>query len=301
MSNQTLLDWAYPSSERMSSDVRQNWVAYSQGCNIATDCYCFHVSGDMSRSMNQGEGRRACAKASTIGRCDSHTKEMCNCLHGNPCLFSDMRPTKILAVIAAARAAGVTHIVEEGRFGGLSASMYALHGFDVTSIEFLPLDGAAAGLAQEAPQVKLLTGDGSVLVPRLLSQLSDAEAARTAVIFDGEKREVAYQTYVKIRSKVAFAVFDDTNILSPGTRIPFNHMLMKLNETCWSTKDDLFHDFVKREAPAIDAQLRPLRQVKNAQDWWGGIHNLQDFHFTIVRGGAWRDRPNGDPAFGGGG
>ena len=34
-------------------------------------------------------------------------------------------------MITAARLAGVTHIIEEGRYGGLSALMYALHGFKV--------------------------------------------------------------------------------------------------------------------------------------------------------------------------
>ena len=52
-----------------------------------------------------------------------HVKPSCTCLRGDNCLFSDMRPTKILAAITAARAAGVTHIIEEGRYGGLSAYM----------------------------------------------------------------------------------------------------------------------------------------------------------------------------------
>ena len=48
---------------------------------------------------------------------------------GVPCLFSDMRPLKILSIITAAREAGVRHIIEEGRFGGLSALIYSHHGF----------------------------------------------------------------------------------------------------------------------------------------------------------------------------
>ena len=56
-----------------------------------------------------------------------------------PCLFGDMRPAKLLAIIAACRAAGVTHIIEQGRYGGLSAYLYRLHGFKVTSVELLPL------------------------------------------------------------------------------------------------------------------------------------------------------------------
>jgi hypothetical protein len=128
------------------------------------------------------------------------------------CLFSDMRPTKILAAIVAARLAGVTHIIEEGRFGGLSSYMLNLHGFQVTSIEYLPLDGTTNSLRALAPQIRLLTGDGSELLERLLRNISPEQARRTMVIFDGEKRFAAWKTYQKIRDKVAIAILDDTNI-----------------------------------------------------------------------------------------
>jgi hypothetical protein len=120
-----------------------------------------------------------------------------------------MRPTKLLGVITAARAAGVTHLIEEGRFGGLSALMYSLHGFQVTSIEFLPLTGPSATLRQHS--VRLLDGDGRELLPRLTGD-SQLDPARTAVIFDGEKRFGAWETWKKIRHRVAFGVFDDTNL-----------------------------------------------------------------------------------------
>jgi hypothetical protein len=37
-----------------------------------------------------------------------------------------------------------------------------------------------------------LDGDGSVLVPQLIRNMSKHDAARTLVIFDGEKRQAAY-------------------------------------------------------------------------------------------------------------
>ena len=179
--NQTLLDWVYPSQAALTKDFRRNWVPFTDGCAVATDCYCHHVEGDMSRAVNPN-GWKKCAHLSSIGSCHPEGKA-CNCLHGRqrntPCLFSDMRPTKILAAITVARAAGITHIIEEGRYGGLSALMYALHGFDVTSIEFLPLMGATIALQQLAPQVRLLDGDGSKLLPQLVGTLSPAAAART--------------------------------------------------------------------------------------------------------------------------
>ena len=49
------------------------------------------------------------------------------------CLFSDMKPSKILAVISAARALNVSHVIECGRFGGMSALIYAELGLFATS------------------------------------------------------------------------------------------------------------------------------------------------------------------------
>ena len=69
---------------------------------------------------------------------------------GSSCLFGHMSPAKIFFMITAARAAGVTHIVEEGREGGLTAYLYAMHGFRVTSVEYLPLDTVSRALLQQA-------------------------------------------------------------------------------------------------------------------------------------------------------
>ena len=153
----------------------------------------------------------------------------------------------------------MTHIVEEGRFGGLSAYMYALHGFDVTSIEFLPLESVKSpipssppsspiymshltlpprarrvshapshvivssqvsnALRKMAPRVKLLTGDGSQLVPEVLNRLAPDERERTMVIFDGEKRFRAWSTWEKVRDKAAMAIFDDSNIGKEGKQV----------------------------------------------------------------------------------
>jgi len=64
----------------------------------------------------------------------------CSCLVSKTlsggCLFSDMRPLKLLAVMSLARSLGVSHIIEEGRYGGYSSFVYATHGFKVSSIEF---------------------------------------------------------------------------------------------------------------------------------------------------------------------
>lgn len=283
--NDTLLQYLFPTTETLHPfSARRNWVPYTHGCNVATDCFCAHVAGEMSRALNPTPSTCFKAGASPTSKsCDGR----CNCLVGQLCLFSDMRPAKILAVIVAARAAGVTHIIEEGRFGGLSAFMYWLHGFRVTSVEFLPLSGPTETLRKLAPDVALLDGDGSVLLPQLLGSLTPGQAAKTAVIFDGEKRFIAYNTYKKVRNQVAFAVFDDTNIGAEGP-VFVNHI--KRNERdSFDTRDKAFAQYLDKERVAL-TQLRGLKNVSNRQTWWGGVHQLERFHFTIVRGGAWPAR-----------
>ena len=138
---------------------------------------------------------------------------------GDGCIFGDMRPIKILAVVALARKLGVTHIVEEGRYGGLTAYMYSRLGFKVTSIEYVPLDDVTDSLKKLAPEMRLLDGDGHVLTPHAVSQADPGE--RIAVIFDGTKRHDAYDTsWLKVKSNVVFAVFDDTNV---GEPFPYVH------------------------------------------------------------------------------
>mmetsp|Transcript_12284 Transcript_12284/g.32136 ORF Transcript_12284/g.32136 Transcript_12284/m.32136 type:complete len:441 (-) Transcript_12284:353-1675(-) len=311
--NATVLRYVYPSMEQLTRDVYSNWVPATEGCDIKFDCWCYHVRGDMSSAINPDGWKRCAHLAEVEAQCNEH-ENTCRCFSGNRCLFSDMRPTKILAVLTAARLAGIEHIIEEGRFGGLSAFMYALHGFRVTSVEFLPLDGPTTALREMAPGVRRLDGDGSVLLPQLVGNLTRAEAARTMVIFDGEKRTAAYlKTYTKIRHKVALAVFDDTN-LSDGPN--FKRMLAQNGHVFFDTLDREYAKFIRREAapltliqhlslPAAQAMRvqragvasLPTRRdippapVETQQKWFGGVDKLQRFHFTIVRGDAWAGPP----------
>lgn len=298
--NLTLIDYCYPDLVDISGDPTKHWSPTTPDCSVATDCYCFHVAGDMSRAKNP-DGLKRCMTGKPSGKAaqgdstsisfindctDSDEKDvLCNCLHpekeGGICMFSDMRPSKIFSAITAARLAGVTHIIEEGRFGGLSAFMYDLHGFRVTSLEFLPLDGSTNGLRALAPGVKLIDGDGSILLPELLEDISPAEAASTMVIFDGEKRFGAYQTFQKIRSKVALAIFDDTNIVD-GPK--FMKMLTERNEIVWDTTNKNFSTYIDQEAAAL-TQLKPLADIQGR--WYGGVNMLEKFHFAIVKGDAW--------------
>eukprot|EP00966_Prymnesium_polylepis_P204812 4744552-Prymnesium_polylepis.2 len=51
----------------------------------------------------------------------------------------------------------------------------SVHGFDVTSVEYLPEDDVQAALAQLAPAVKLVTGDGSSIIPALVAAMSEEQ------------------------------------------------------------------------------------------------------------------------------
>lgn len=291
-SNETLLRYALPRASTIVNDVQRNWVLHTATCEVATDCYCYHVQGDMSRKHNPNGWQRCAPKFVTMNCSDEALQaaglkrfgggKNCCCLRGPLCMFTDMRPIKILAAIAVARAAGVTRIVEEGRFGALSTFMYALHGFEVVSIEFLPLSGPTDGLQQLAPQIKRLDGDGRVLLPRVLKK---SEAHRTMVIFDGEKREYAWETFDKLRDRMAVAIFDDSNEKTNG--IFFNKWLTKKGETWWWTRDTRFVNLVQtKEAPALHL-AKPL-QERHECKWHGGVHQLNKFDFTIVRAGAWK-------------
>eukprot|EP00913_Durusdinium_trenchii_P003907 g3616.t1 len=106
-----------------------------------------------------------------------------------------MRPAKLLAAIALMRKLKITHVVEDGRYGGLSALIYALHGFHVTSIEFLPLGHVSAALGSHG-NVHLVDGDSRQKVVEVIEELQTSNAA-VAVIFDGLKRFEAYEVYQK--------------------------------------------------------------------------------------------------------
>lgn len=304
--NASLLDYIYPTKDQMTNDIHKNWVPFTAGCSLMNDCYCFHVAGDMSKSRNPHGWEKCMDRGgpthhqNQIAKCKMTTRD-CSCLSGDACLFGDMRPAKTHAVITAARAAGVTHIIEEGRFGGLSTYLYALHGFKVTSVEFLPLDGPTEELRKMSGDIELLHGDGSILLPNLVNGLNRSEAAKTMVIFDGEKRFGAWETFSKLRQNVALAIFDDTQdedghhfmkmlktrgkvYLDRGTHRDGKSYQKEENEVYWDTHDEGWKQYIKKESVPVE-MIQPLRQARHKIQ--GGMTDLQNMHFAIVKGGAW--------------
>ena len=314
-SNSTLLSYLYGNAD---GDVQNGWRAMTAGCRIEPlGCYCFHVAGSMVKAANP-HGLKRCAPKDRLMDCSDpaagpfyiKARRNCSCFAqapppASPCLFGDMRPAKLLAIIAACRAARVTHIIEQGRYGGLSAYVYALHGFKVTSIELLPLSEVSAALRALAPDVALVDADGRASVLDLVARAPPSE--RLAVIFDGEKRQTAYETFSRVKARVALAVFDDTN-LDDGA---FPQLLRERGEDAWHTWDCAYMRRHNDRAPlaSLGETLRAAtssimskalrdgsaermrRQGLVSYDgrlvFHGGMEDLSRFHSSIVRGGAW--------------
>ena len=258
----------------------------------------------------------------------AQVNDSCSCLvplqpppQESTCLFSDMRPGKLLAVITACRRLGITHIIEEGRFGGLSALIYAIHGFKVTSIELLPIDFVGRSLKSAAPGVIQVEGDGAVLVPQLVAK-ARRNGERVAVIFDGEKRRAAYKTYEKVRDQIHLVVFDDSyhenfhRHLDRHEEVAWHTNLDRTYANKYGTKADItqlapFEQMLKRAAVKLKRQQPDLFRLKDpvTKKWIygaqqrlrrlvdkegrlvlppGGLQDMAHYHFVLVRGGAWK-------------
>ena len=135
-----------------------------------------------------------------------------------------------------------------------------------------------------APGIELITGDGKQEVARLVSAMDAASAARTMVIFDGEKRHGAFRTFELVRDRVALAIFDDSN-LGDGD---FTPQLARTGQVWWDTRnisDGLF----EREKPPLLRLVQKAMESGPANGEWtvGGLNGLEAFHFSVVAGCAW--------------
>ena len=232
-------------------DVTKHWAPQTEHCVHSDNCYCYHVKGSQDKTYNP-HGSDYCERLhDPKGRAEYRQLKISNCTkrelrlpckttctvgRDKPCLHTLMGPAKQLSLFAIARAAGITHVVEEGREGGLTAYMWWLHGFNTTSIEYLPQDEVTAALHLLSPSMSVLDGDGHTLVPRYIDSLPKRVAARTMVIFDGEKRGTAYRdTYLLIRDRIAVGVFDDSDVgvdLRRGKPAPF-HKILEEHREVW--------------------------------------------------------------------
>jgi hypothetical protein len=292
IANNTLVEYFFKPDGAYVPDVRVNWRLHTEHCQHSKNgCYCGHVLGSKVRALNRiAPGTVACEAISSpnlmkrkllrVPCSATFLAKGCPCVTGmgKPCLYSDMAPATTIAMISVARAAGVHHIIEEGREGGLSAFLYSLHGFKVTSVEYLPEEEVKQALTEMAPSITLLHGDGSKLIPQLVGEMTEHQAARTLVIFDGEKRIEAHKTYSKIRSKVALAAFDDSN--QPA----FRSFLDSKGEVWWETATGAGKAFDNASAPLIEIRNRVVSTLKDPDSF----KVQQGSATTFVVGGGWK-------------
>ena len=125
-SNSSLLSYLYP--REAPASLADGWRAILPGCSVErSSCWCFHVSGASMVKARNPQGLKRCVPKDRVMDCSvpaagvfyAKARRNCSCfaqkLRAPPCLFGDMRPAKLLAIIAACRAARVTHIIEQGR------------------------------------------------------------------------------------------------------------------------------------------------------------------------------------------
>ena len=249
--NTTLLNYFFPAEPPpQPPDVQQTWWVRTPKCVRSRSCWCVHVTGSRDKTVNPNpracewtKGNSLMTRSMNLGTCAYRgSRRNCTCTTGagEPCLSSNMNPGTVVSNIALAREGGVNHIIEEGREGGLTALMYWLHGFKVTSIEYSPIDEVSTALREMAPGVVQLDGDGRKLVPELVRNMSRREAAQTMIFFDGEKRTFAYDTYLKVKNRVGFAAFDDATD-------EFGQFMSNKGEIWWQVATEPLYDpMIKR-------------------------------------------------------
>ena len=298
--NHTLREYFLPPVGSYKDNLEKNWVPFSPQCKYSKRCHCSHVAGE-SASVDDNARPALCEHSKDVhsqqmAACNTvpKAKKNCECLtgQGDPCLYGHMSPYKLLLVVAAARAGGIDTIIEEGREGGLSAYMYARQGFNVISVEYLPLGMVKKGLTAIAPSIQQLEGDGAEIVPRLIRNMTTEQAARTLVIFDGEKRENAYKTYRKIRKHVAAAIFDDSQVAA-------GYFRKTLIEPSMETFVDTLDPSVDRLGDGVNVKQR-LKGLLDQMKKWGESSPLWNFEqrysaehiwasqFIVVQSGKWR-------------
>ena len=151
------------------------------------------------------------------------------------------------------------------------------------SIEHLPLGSVENAMSSMAPGIELATGDGKAEVIRLVRAMDPASAARTMVIFDGEKRHGAFATFQHVRAHVALAIFDDSN-LGDGD---FTPQLARSGQVWWDTRNISSALFEREKHPLQLVRTMALSDNTGGEWTVGGLQELEGFHFSIVTGCAW--------------
>ena len=112
----------------------------------------------------------------------------------------------------------------------------------------------------------------------------DDAAARTLIVFDGEKREQAHATYRKVKGRIAAAVFDDSNrAFRAGTIEPSKDPFV-------DTEGGQMHDRVGGRTMELSMLEKMDAWAKAPSRVWSRAHNyskahFEKSHFIIVQAG----------------
>lgn len=198
-----------------------------------------------------------------------------------PCLWGNMPYGKLVTIVLAMRAFGITHVIESGRMGGISALHYSRLGYNVTSVELIPVGEVEADLHALAPGIRTLNGDGMVLVPRALADIRAADpAARVAVILDGPKDEMAVRlaTSTRLRADASLVLFDDQAVRVEKWALPMAYSSHEAIRNVLPMKRDLALHLEPQSAIPVPPGSHEPSYYFNARDV-----------ITIALGQRWRD------------
>lgn len=307
LANASLLNYFYGHRPGDRMDLAQRYTLYEEGCEVHTECYCTHASTSMVKARNTDPAHTVFCFGGKewVHACSAGQLAMdCPCLEpragAQSCFMGQQSPRNLLGVIALARHKNITTVIEQGRYYGHSAFVYHVHGLNLISVELLPMQHTATALKRRAPAIKQLDGDGSSITVTLIKEMHEEikrGSKRVAVIFDGEKREVAYHnSYLKVKKDVVFAVFDDTHA-------PFRAFLADHGETVWYSNEPSYRNaFIKRDREAVralsDLPINPDQPAnthsvkgdcppRGCSTFGQRLFSLAEQEWTVVQGGRW--------------
>ena len=118
----------------------------------------------------------------------------------------------------------------------------------------------------------------------LLNIFGEIVAVPSAAVFSTVLLLTLLEVYAE---KLGFPLLNsDARNIADGRA--FVKMLKKSSEVFWDTRDDAWGEYLKRERGPLKQLARLNVPRLQSQQWYGGINQLDRFHFTIVRGEGWQ-------------
>jgi len=165
-------------------------------------------AGDMAGGDNYERLKGYCLRA-----VDRHYEEVAERIVHMEQLRSGMLPSEMLLVLSVGLEQGVRCFFESGRKLGYSTRLLATRReWNVTSFERSPILEADRELLREFPEVRLVHGEASDVVPPRVVEC----ARRRALLIDGPKGEKAFALADEVVDRVAFYAIHDLHKRAAG-------------------------------------------------------------------------------------